>query len=107
MSAEKQATGEKPAKLPVDVLIIDDDPAFAETCTRILDKGGYRVEIAKSGSLGMQMVGSEHPSVVLLGLALPGMSGIELLGRLVKTEPFAVLIAVTGQGTVDSAVEAM
>ncbi len=107
MSAEKQAAGEKPAKLPVDVLIIDDDQAFAETCTRILEKGGYRVEIAKSGSLGMQMVGSEHPSVVLLDLALPGMSGIELLGRLVKTEPFAVPIVVTGQGTVDSAVEAM
>ncbi len=53
------------------------------------------------------MAGSEHPSVVLLDLALPGMSGIEVLGRLVKTEPFAVPIVVTGQGTVDSAVEAM
>ena len=55
----------------------------------------------------MQMAGSEHPSVVLLDLALAGMSGIEVLGRLVKTEPFAVPIVVTGQGTVDSAVEAM
>jgi len=107
MSAEKQAAGEKPAKLPIDVLIIDDEQAFAETCTRILEKGGYRVEIAKSGSQGMQIVGSEHPSVVLLDLALAGISGIEVLDRLVKTEPFAVPIVVTGQGTVDSAVEAM
>ena len=107
MSAEKEAAGEKPAKLPVDVLIIDDEQAFAEACTRILEKGGYRVEVAKSGSQGMQMVGSEHPSVVLLDLALPGMSGIEVLGRLVRTEPFAVPIVVTGQGTVDSAVESM
>jgi len=107
MSAEKQAAGEKPAKLPIDVLIIDDEQAFAETSTRILEKGGYRVEIAKSGSQGMQIVGSEHPSVVLLDLALAGISGIEVLDRLVKTEPFAVPIVVTGQGTVDSAVEAM
>ena len=105
MSAEKQVAGEKPAKLPVDVLIMDDDQAFAETCSRILEKGGYRAEIAKSA--GIQMAGSEHPSVVLLDLALAGMSGIEVLGRLVKTEPFAVPIVVTGQGTVDSAVEAM
>jgi NADH-quinone oxidoreductase subunit E len=107
MSAEKQAAGDKPAKIPVDVLIVDDDQAFTETCGRVLDKGGYRTAVAKSGSQGLQMAGTEHPSVVLLDLALPGMSGVELLGRLVKSEPSAVPIVVTGQATVDSAVEAM
>jgi NADH-quinone oxidoreductase subunit E len=107
MSAEKQAAGEKPAKLPIDVLIIDDEQAFTEACSRILVKGGYRTAIAKSGSQGLQMAGSEHPSVVLLDLALPGMSGIEVLGRLAKAEPSAVPIVATGQGTVDTAVEAM
>jgi NADH-quinone oxidoreductase subunit E len=107
MSADKQAAGDKPAKLPVDVLLIDDEQAFTQACSRILDKAGYRTAIAGSGSQGLQMAGSEHPSVVLLDLALPGMSGIEVLGRLVKTEPSVVPVVVTGQGTVDSAVEAM
>lgn len=107
MSGEKQVAGDRPAKLPVDVLIIDSDQAFTETCSRILDKGGYRAASAKNGSQGLQMAGSEHPSVVLLDLALPGMSGIEVLGRLVKTEPSVVPIVLTGQSTVDSAVEAM
>jgi NADH-quinone oxidoreductase subunit E len=107
MSAEKQSAGPKPAKLPIDVLIIDDEQAFTEACVRILDRGGYRTAVAKSGSQGLQMAGIEHPSVALLDLALPGMSGIEVLDRLVKTEPSVVPIVVTAQGTVDSAVEAM
>ena len=107
MNAEKKAAGNKPAKLPIDVLIIDDEQDFTDACSRILEKGGYRTAVAKSGSQGLQAAGAEHPSVVLLDLALPGMSGIEVLTRLVKTEPSIVSVVVTGQGTVDSAVEAM
>ena len=107
MSAENQTAGVKPAKLPIDVLIIDAEQAFTESCSLVLEKGGYRTAIAGGGSQGLQMAGSEHPSVVMLDLALPGMSGIEVLSRLVKTEPSVVPIVVTGQGTVDSAVEAM
>jgi NADH-quinone oxidoreductase subunit E len=107
MSAEKQAAGIKSAKLPIDVLIIDGEQAFTETSSRTLEKGGYRTAVAASGSQGLQMAGSDHPSVVLLDLALPGMDGMEVLSRLVKTEPSAVPIVATAQGTVDSAVEAM
>ncbi len=53
------------------------------------------------------MAGSEHPGVVLLDLKLTGMSGVEAISRLVKIEPSAVPIVITGHGTVDSAVESM
>jgi NADH-quinone oxidoreductase subunit E len=107
MSADKQAAGGQPATLPVDVLIIDEDVAFTETCSQLLEKGGYRTAVAGSGAQGMQRVGSQHPSVVLLDLKLTGMSGLEAIAALVKMEPSAVPIVVTGQGTVDSAVESM
>ena len=38
---------------------------------------------------------------------MPGMSGLDLLGQLTKTDPSAVPVVVTGHGTVDSAVESM
>ena len=107
MNADKQAAGDQPVTPPIDVLIIDEDEAFTKGCSQLLEKGGYKTAIAKSGPQGMQIAGSRHPGVVLLDLKLTGMSGVEAISRLVKIEPAAVPIVITGQGTVDSAVESM
>jgi NADH-quinone oxidoreductase subunit E len=107
MDASKRVASERQATPPLDVLIIDDEEAFTEACSRTLEKGGYRTAIARNATQGLQIVGSAHPSVVLLDLKLPGMAGLEVLGRLVKMEPSAVPVIVTGHGTVDSAVESM
>ena len=107
MSADKQPAGERPAKIPLDVLIIDDEESFAETCSQTLEKSGYHTAIAKSASQGLQISGAAHPSVVLLDLKLPGMNGVEMIDRLMKQEIPTVPIVLTGHATVDSAVEAM
>ncbi len=107
MSADKQPAGERPATIPLDVLIIDDEETFAEACSQTLEKSGYRTAIAKSASQGLEISGSAHPSVVLLDLGLPGMNGVEMIGRLMKQEIPTVPIVLTGHATVDSAVEAM
>jgi NADH-quinone oxidoreductase subunit E len=106
MDANKQVAGER-TTLPLDVLIIDDEEVFAEACSQTLESKGFRVAVAKNGQQGLQMAGTTHPSVVLLDLKMPGMDGMEALGRLGKIEPTAVPIVVTGHGTVDSAVESM
>jgi NADH-quinone oxidoreductase subunit E len=107
MNADKQAAGEQSATVPIDVLIIDEEEAFTKACSQALESGGYRTAVARSGPQGLQIAGSEHPGVVLLDIKLPGMSGIEVIGRLVKLETAVVPIVVTGHATVDSAVEAM
>ena len=89
---------------PLDILIIDDEEHFVEACSRTLEGNGYRTAVAKSGPAGLAMVGSAHPSVVLLDLK---MNGLESLGTIFKIDPAAVPIIVTGHGTVDSAVESM
>jgi NADH-quinone oxidoreductase subunit E len=106
MDASKQVASESTTP-PLDVLIIDDEEVFAEACSQTLESKGYRVAVAKNGQQGLQMAGTAHPSVVLLDLKMPGMDGMEALGRLAKIEPTAVPIVVTGHGTVDSAVESM
>ncbi len=107
MSAEKKAAGGSPAKVPIDVLVIDGEQTFTDTCVRTLEKSGYRVAVAKNGSQGLQMAGSEHPGVVLIDPELAGMSGMDVLGRLGKSEPVSVPIMVSAHATVDAAVEAM
>ena len=107
MDASKQVASEKPAVPALDVLIIDDEELFTKACTQTLEGGGYRTAVARNGSQGLQMAGSTHPSVILLDLKVPGVAGLEALGQLSKIEPSAVLIVVTGNATVDSAVESM
>jgi NADH-quinone oxidoreductase subunit E len=107
MDASKKTTAERPAQPPLDVLIIDDDESFTQACTQTLEAGGYRTAGAKNGTQGLQLLGSAGPGVVLLDLKLPGMTGLEVLSRIQKADPAAVPIIVTGQGTVDSAVESM
>ncbi len=107
MDLGKQTVSERPATVPLDVLIIDDEESFAEACSQTLESGGYRTAVAKDGAHGLEMAESVHPGVVLLDLKMPGMTGLETLGQLSKTEPSAVPIVVTGHGTVDSAVESM
>ena len=97
----------KGAVSPIDILIINDEENFLEVCSRTLEVNGYRTAVARTGPLGLQMVGSAHPGVVLLDLKMTGMTGLEALSEIIKIEPSAVPVVVTGHGTIDTAVESM
>ncbi len=107
MEGIKQKADERPNEAQLDVLIIDDEAVFADSCSRILESNGYKVAVAKTGQRGLQLAASDRPSVVLLDLKMPGIDGLDALGRLAKMEPAAATIVVTGHGTVDAAVESM
>jgi NADH-quinone oxidoreductase subunit E len=106
MDATKTKAAEGPIQPPLDVLIIDDEESFTKACSQALEAGGFRAAAAKNGTQGLQLLGS-NPSVVLLDLELPGMKGLEVLGRIQKAAPAVVPIVVTAHGTVDLAVESM
>jgi len=92
---------------PLDVVVIDDEETFTEGCRQTLEIGGYRSAVARNGNQGLDLVKAAQPSVVLVDLKMPGMSGLEVLTHLTATAPLVVPIVVTGHGTVDSAVESM
>jgi len=91
----------------LDVLIIDDEASSADACRRTLEDEGYRVAIAGNGQQGLHMAESDSPSVVLLDLRIPGATGFEALSRIAGSGSPAVPIVLTGNGTVDAAVESM
>jgi two-component system, OmpR family, alkaline phosphatase synthesis response regulator PhoP len=70
------------------ILIIEDDPDIAESVRYNLKREGLRAEIAESGEKGFQLARDPNsaPSLIVLDLMLPGMSGIELCRRL-RREP--------------------
>lgn len=64
------------------VLIIDDDAAIGDLEQEVLERAGYAVRRAYSGTEALLLLKSSRPSLILLDLMLPGLSGEEILARI-------------------------
>ncbi len=87
--------------------VIDDEESIREGCRQVFEEGGYRTSVAASGEEGLSLVERIRPQVVFVDLKMPGMDGMNLIGRIHEMDPSIVLVVITGYGTVESAVEAM
>ena len=68
--------------LPVEVLIVDDEPAVVDALDRALVQEGYRVVSAGDGRAALERVASARPDAVILDVMMPHMSGLEVCRRL-------------------------
>lgn len=89
------------------VLIIDDDDAICAILKDVLEIEGYDVSYSLNGEEGIKKYMEELPSVLLLDLKLPGMDGLQVLKEIISFDPDAIVIMITGYGSVDSAVGAI
>jgi two-component system phosphate regulon response regulator PhoB len=64
------------------VLVVDDEPHIVALIAYHLAKAGYRVATAANGTDALSQANRERPSLVILDLMLPGMSGFEVLRKL-------------------------
>ena len=67
---------------PATVLLVDDYPDTLEMWTMYLRSHGYSVTTADNGIDALAMARADHPSLVILDLDLPGISGYEVARRL-------------------------
>ena len=88
------------------VMIVDDETVIREFVKIYLEGIGYEVTEAADGAALKSFYGGPQPDVVLLDLKLPDADGLALLPQLKKSWPEAVVIVLTGHGTIDAAVEA-
>ena len=92
---------------PVQVLIVDNDEAHAETVGESLQRVGCLCHVATSGTDGAKQLEEAAFDVVVTDLVMNDVDGLEILQR-AKSEPYdPEVILMTGHGTVPSAVEAM
>jgi DNA-binding NtrC family response regulator len=89
------------------VLIADDDRSITEGLSAILRDEGYEVAVAIDGQKALDALGAEAFGVVLADLKMPKVDGLALLKELQLRAIPTECIIVTGQATVDSAVQAM
>jgi DNA-binding NtrC family response regulator len=89
------------------VLIADDEAAITAGLSAILSDEGYTVEIVSDGQKALERLSEDRFGVVLADLKMPKLDGLSLLRELQVKEIPTECIIITGQATVDSAVQAM
>src|SRR6266536_5338099 len=89
------------------ILIVDDEAEIRESLQTLLEFEGYDVEVAENGQQGLSKLGERPFDLVLLDLALPGRSGIEILPEIRSLDSQISVIMITAYGTVEDAVRAM
>lgn len=89
-----------PAPLEKTVLVVDDEPDLIEIVKSYLEDGGYHVISAPDGTSGLEKAVKEKPALIILDIAMPGMTGLEVLGNLKNRPGLAAVpvIMLTAQG---------
>jgi two-component system nitrogen regulation response regulator GlnG len=108
----KQAAGVAPSAgrecTMAHLLLIDDDPELLPEKVRYLFPApAHRVEVAYTGSEGLQCIAAAPPDAILLDLRLPDQSGLEVLSQIRALDARIPVVFVTLSRSADSAIEAM
>ncbi len=88
------------------VLVIDDEPNILSSVRRCLELEDYGVEVAGSGAIGLSKLADKEVDLVLLDVMMPEMDGIQVLAQVRKNHPQVVVIMMSGNATIETAVAA-
>ena len=91
----------------VRILVVDDDQELADGLVEYLSNLGYSAVPAYSGGEGLNRFEKGAFQLVITDLKMPEMDGFELLEAVKARDSQAVVVVVTGHGTIESAVKAI
>jgi DNA-binding NtrC family response regulator len=88
------------------LLVIDDEPNILSSLRRALELEGYGVEVAGSGPVAFGKLDERDIDLVLLDVVMPEMNGLEVLARIRDKHPDVVVVMMSGNATIETAVQA-
>ena len=91
----------------VNILVVEDDKNLTEIFKDYLTHIGYSVEEANDGLEGLDKFRKGAFQLVLSDLKMPRMGGVELLKHIKQLDPQALVLILTGYGSIGSAIEAI
>jgi len=92
---------------PLNILVVDDDPALRNLFTQYLSDAGHMVTEAQDGKAALETMALSPADLVLTDLRMEGASGIDVLKSVQEKFPNTGVMLITGFATLDSAMEAM
>ncbi len=88
------------------ILIVDDEAGIRESLGSILRDEHYDVSAVGSAEEALEQIPAGDFEVILLDVWLPGIDGMEALGRIQATPRAPAVIMISGHGTIETAVRA-
>jgi DNA-binding NtrC family response regulator len=95
------------AKPVLDLLLVDDNSELRSDMASYFGRQGHRVEQASGGEEALDLLERRSYDVMVLDLVMSGISGLEVLKELQSRNAECEVVMLTGEGTIESAVEAM
>lgn len=89
------------------ILVVDDEKNIRVGLGKSLEMEGYEVYLAENGNEALKEMLRVSIDLVVTDLKMPGMSGEELLKKVINAYPTVPVIILTGHGTVENAVDSM
>jgi two-component system, OmpR family, response regulator len=86
---------------PIEVLVVDDEPALSELVSMVLRYEGWTVSTAGDGAAAIRRATDGCPDVVVLDIMLPDMSGLDVLTELRRIRPELPVLLLTAKDTVE------
>ncbi len=88
------------------ILVVDDERNVLSGFEELLGSEGHEVLTARHAQAGLERIEAEDFDLVILDIRMPGMSGLDALKQIVHGQPKLPVIIMTGEGTMETAVEA-
>ncbi|MDE0897899.1 MAG: sigma-54 dependent transcriptional regulator [Longimicrobiales bacterium] len=88
------------------LLVVDDESGIRDALVQVFEYEGHEVLAAEDGPDGIALAVDFRPDVIFLDVKMPGLDGLDVLARLREDDPSALVIMISGHGTIDTAVEA-
>ena len=88
------------------ILVVDDEEGIRRILAQVLEYEGHEVETGASGLDALELYASFEPDITFLDVKMAKMDGLEALQKLREGDPDALVIMISGHGTIDTAVEA-
>lgn len=94
-------------KVNSSILLVEDDPLHREMLLETLQDRGYEVVAAETGQQAADIISSRNFPVALVDIRLPDVDGFTLFDLIMARRPECSVLLMTGQATVEAAVDAM
>jgi two-component system nitrogen regulation response regulator NtrX len=88
------------------LLVVDDEKGIRDALVQLFEYEGHQVSAAEDGMTGIDLAAKTHPDVIFLDVKMPGLDGLDALARIKESDPSALVVMISGHGTIDTAVEA-
>jgi signal transduction histidine kinase/DNA-binding response OmpR family regulator len=89
------------------VLVIDDEPGITLLCDRLLTKAGFVVHVETDPRLALDVLRQERFDLLLVDIRMPDISGFDVIQQGHEIQPEIAILAMTGFGTVETAIQAL